>query len=123
MSILSGLFGKATAMSLDEVMEEFGDYLVDSEEFIIVAYEFIRDTIIFTNKRFIVVDVKGLSGKRKIIKSIKYDVVSSFTIETDSWLTASVKLSVWTDNEKLRYKLSSKTDCAKLSRELTTRLF
>lgn len=123
MSFFSGLFGKASAMSLDEAFKEFGDYLAGNEETIIIAYEFIRDIIIFTDKRLIVIDVKGLSGKRKIIRSIKYESITSFSIETDSLLTSSVKLTIRIDGESMRFKLSSNTDCAKLSKELTKRLF
>jgi len=122
MSVLGRLFGIASAMSVEETIVEFGNFLIDDET-IDVAYEFIRDTIIITSHRIIVIDVKGITGKRKIIKSIKFDAITAFSIETDSLLTASVKLKIWTNNEMLRFKLSSDTDCAKLLKDLTKHLF
>lgn len=56
--------------------------LILEDEEIIGVYKTIRDQLIFTNKRILTVDVKGVTGKRQEIFSLPYSKVQYFGIQT-----------------------------------------
>lgn len=56
--------------------------LILDDENIIGVYKTIRDQIIFTDKRIMTIDVKGITGKRQEIFSLPYSKVQYFGIQT-----------------------------------------
>ena len=55
--------------------------LIDGEE-IVDAYRTVRDQLVFTNKRMIAVDVKGITGKKQYFSSMPYKMVLYFNVQT-----------------------------------------
>ena len=49
---------------VDAVKGEVNGLLIGGEE-VVMAFQTVRDQLIFTNKRIIAVDVQGITGKRK----------------------------------------------------------
>ncbi|MGI6707076.1 MAG: PH domain-containing protein [Clostridia bacterium] len=68
-NLMSGLAGNLTQMDNKAVQEQYGRFLLDNEE-IFQAYVLIRDVIIFTNIRMIIIDKQGATGKKMSVKSI-----------------------------------------------------
>ena len=56
--------------------------LILDNETIIGVYKTIRDQIIFTDKRIMTVDVKGITGKKQEIFSLPYAKIQYFGIQT-----------------------------------------
>ena len=56
-------------MGAEELHRSPGDILAD-EEFIDKGFKMVRDLLVFTNKRLILVDKQGVSGKTMEIQSI-----------------------------------------------------
>ena len=52
-----------------------GEQIVDS-------YKTVRDQIVFTNKRMIHVDVKGITGKKQFFSVMPYKMIQYFTVQT-----------------------------------------
>lgn len=71
MGLFSGLFGNAGVADLQEVQQELGGLLADGEQ-LDVAFSLIRDQIVFTNRRLILVDKQGLTGSKVDYQSIPY---------------------------------------------------
>ena len=63
---------------LDETVSVF---YVNGEE-TIACYKAVRDYIVFTNKRMIVVNVQGLVGKKKEFSIFPYSKLQAFSVET-----------------------------------------
>ena len=63
MGIFSSLMGNAGVAEPDKLMSDYGSLLIDGE-LIEVGFTLIRDVFIFTNKRLILVDKQGLTGKK-----------------------------------------------------------
>lgn len=61
----NGSFVKLHKVSNDSIGENAKKLLLDGEN-VISVYQSIRDYVIFTDKRFISVNVQGLTGKNKI---------------------------------------------------------
>lgn len=56
-------------------------FYVNGEE-TVACYKAIRDYIVFTNKRMIVVDVQGLTGKKKDFSCFPYSKIQAFSVKT-----------------------------------------
>ncbi|MCT4674209.1 MAG: PH domain-containing protein [Prolixibacteraceae bacterium] len=99
MGLFSTLLGTADEMDQDDLLEEYQELMAHQEE-LVSGYSFIRDTIIFTNKRLIIVDKQGLTGKKKVMISVAYKAISRFCIETSGHLDFDGELRLWIGSEK-----------------------
>ena len=81
MGFFDGLMGNASEVSPAEAQKEFGSILAPGES-IEKAYRLIRDMFLFTNRRLILVDKQGLTGKKVEYHSIPYRAITHFSIET-----------------------------------------
>ena len=59
--------------------------LVPKEE-IIGVYKSVSDYVVFTNRRFISVNIQGVTGKRRDYTIMPYSKISVFSIETSGVL-------------------------------------
>lgn len=94
MGIFDGLMGNASEVNVAEVQREFAKVLAPSEQ-IEKAYKLIRDLFIFTNKRLILVDRQGLTGKKVDYHSIPYRNITHFSIETAGHFDLDAELKIW----------------------------
>ncbi|NLY78572.1 MAG: PH domain-containing protein, partial [Lysinibacillus sp.] len=71
MGLFDGLMGNASEVDVGKVSEELKEILIPSEK-VEHAYKVIRDMFVFTNKRLILVDKQGMTGKKVEYHSIPY---------------------------------------------------
>lgn len=69
----------------EDVRKEVVGLLVDGEE-VVMAFQTVRDQLIFTNKRIIAIDVQGITGKRKSFSTMPYSKIQYFSIQTAGFL-------------------------------------
>ena len=100
MSIFDGLLGNASENDTQETQQDLSRILA-SDERVEKAYAIIRDQIIFTNKRLILVDKQGLTGKKVEYLSVLYKSISRFAIETAGHLDLDAELKIWVSSEAL----------------------
>ena len=98
MGFLSNLLGNAGVATVDELNKEFGNLLTDNES-IEIGFKLFRDVFIFTNKRLILVDKQGLTGKKINYLSVVYKSISRFSIETAGNFDLDAELKVWISSE------------------------
>jgi len=94
MGLLNGLMGNASECKVEDVQKEYSHLLAGNES-IDKAYKLVRDMFIFTNRRLILVDVQGMTGKKIEYKSIPYSKITSFSIETAGHLDLDAELKIW----------------------------
>jgi Bacterial PH domain len=94
MGLLDGLMGNASEIDIATIEAEFKQILTPSER-TEKAYQLIRDTIVFTDKRLIYVDRQGLSGKKVEYQSIPYGKIVRFSVETAGSLDLDAELKIW----------------------------
>lgn len=68
-------------ISTDSVREEVNGLLIGGEQ-IEMAFQTVRDQLVFTNKRIISIDVQGLTGKRKTYSTMPYSKIQFFSVQT-----------------------------------------
>ncbi|CQR73805.1 hypothetical protein SOV_33050 [Sporomusa ovata DSM 2662] len=94
MGFLDGLMGNASEVRIEDIQSEYANILAPSES-IEKAYKLLRDMFIFTNKRLILVDKQGLTGKKLDYHSIPYKSITHFSIETAGHFDLDAELKIW----------------------------
>ena len=72
--------------------------MAPSEE-IQIGFRVIRDTFLFTDKRLIIVDVQGVTGRKKEYLSIPYDKITKYSIESSGRFDLDAELKIWIGSE------------------------
>lgn len=94
MGFIDGLLGNASEVNINEINHEY-DKIIGENEVIEKAYKLIRDMFIFTNKRLILVDKQGVTGKKCEYHSIPYKSISHFSIETAGNFELDAELKIY----------------------------
>jgi len=58
--MLQGLFGNASEVDAKELEKELAATLIEGEQ-VVKGFKIIRDMVIFTDKRFVLIDKQGMS--------------------------------------------------------------
>lgn len=122
MGLLSGIMGNAGVASSDELTEEYGNLLAGGEA-IEIGFKLVRDVFIFTDKRLILVNKQGLTGKKVEYLSVKYDKISRFSIETAGTFDLDAELKIWVSRSELptiQKKFNKKVNIYDLQKVLAT---
>lgn len=72
-------------IALESVRNEVTGLMIQGEN-PVMAFQTVRDQLVFTNKRIISIDVQGLTGKRKSFGSMPYAKIQYFSIQTPGFL-------------------------------------
>lgn len=94
MGLLGGIMGNASEVNINDVNKEYANILAENET-IEKSYKLIRDMFIFTNKRLILVDKQGMTGKKTEYHSIPYKSITHFSIETSGHFDLDAELKIW----------------------------
>ncbi|KEK23412.1 PH domain-containing protein [Bacillus gaemokensis] len=94
MSLFSGILGNASDTNTDSVERDLQKIMLDDEQ-VEHAYKLIRDLIVFTNRRMILVDKQGVTGKKTEYHSIPYKSITQFSIETAGHFDLDAELKIW----------------------------
>lgn len=93
MGVLSGLMGNATEADIKAVEKDL-QMIVIEEERVERAYKIIRDMLVFTNKRLILIDKQGMTGKKVEYHSVPYESISHFSVETAGHFDLDAELKI-----------------------------
>ena len=94
MGVLSALLGHASEADVEEVEQNLEKILADDEK-VERAFRLVRDLMIFTNRRFLLVDRQGVTGKKTSYQSIPYRAITMFVVETAGHLDLESELKIW----------------------------
>lgn len=94
MGLLDGLMGNVSEVDVKEVEKEL-EVIVASGERVEKAYKLIRDLIVFTNTRLILIDKQGVTGKKVEYHSIPYKSITHFSVETAGTFDLDAELKIW----------------------------
>ncbi|QKW07592.1 PH domain-containing protein [Streptomyces sp. NA04227] len=89
-----GLFGNAHTVDPSKAAQEYGRLLGQGEQ-IYGAYQLIRDIMLFTDRRLILVDKQGLTGKKVEYHSVPYRSIVHFSVETAGHFDLDAELKIW----------------------------
>ncbi len=95
MGLMNGILGNASKVNAVDANEEYA-LILGADEQVEHAYKLIRDAFIFTNRRLILVDKQGITGKKIEYLSIPYKSVVRFSVETAGHFDLEAELKIWT---------------------------
>lgn len=114
-TVSTGILGDANLFNLSEIAEndvrkEVYSFFVPDEK-VIQAFKTIRDQVIFTNRRILVVNVQGITGKKVSYFSYPYSKITSFGVETAGVLDIDSELKIsFVNGAVLQFDFKSHVD-------------
>lgn len=92
--MLQGLFGNASEVDTKQLQQDL-DAVLTPEEQVVRGFRIVRDLFIFTDKRLILVDKQGLTGKKVEYHSIPYRSISHFSVETAGTFDMDAEMKIY----------------------------
>lgn len=106
----NGTFIKLSPSNPADYAAELAQILVDDEQ-ILQTFKGMRDSVIFTDKRLISLNVQGLTGKKRDYTSLPYSKVQAFSVETAGTLDLDSELELWFSGlGKVKLEFKGKVD-------------
>ena len=108
-------FANLKSINQNDIRKEIYDLLVRDEQ-VVAAFKTIRDQVIFTTKRILVVNVQGLTGKKTSYFTYPFSKVQYFGVETAGvWDADSELVLVFSNGGTLSFDFTSSVDIRKIS--------
>ena len=92
--MLQGIFGNASEVDVRSIQADLSAILVQEEK-VTRAFKIIRDMFIFTDKRLILIDKQGLTGKKAEYHTIPYKSISHFSVETAGTFDMDAEMKIY----------------------------
>jgi len=90
----NGTFVKLSPSNPQDIMAELGPMLVADEQ-VFLTFKGIRDSVAFTNRRLISLNVQGITGKKRDYTSLPYSKIQAFSVETAGSFDLDAELELW----------------------------
>lgn len=94
MGLFDQLMGNSSEQNPEDVQAEFNEYLLD-DEIVEKSYILLRDLFVFTNKRILVIDKQGFSGKKIEFITIPYKNIRAFSVENAGTFDVEAELKLY----------------------------
>ncbi|UOQ75924.1 PH domain-containing protein [Hymenobacter sp. 5516J-16] len=94
MGLLDALLGNAAETDAQDIQLELSQLLAPGET-VRNAYAVVRDLLVFTSKRLILVDKQGVTGKKREYLSIPYRSIERFSMETTGHFDLDAEIKIW----------------------------
>lgn len=98
------------------------ELMVDGEQ-ILHAFASGRDTVIFTNKRIIAVNMQGITGSKKDFTSMPYSKIQAYSVETAGTFDRDAELTLWFSGlGVVKFEFTRGTNILAIARLISTRV-
>ena len=101
-----------TLISECPIPKDVMDLLIPGEE-AVAAYKTLRDSAVFTNKRLIVRDAQGITGKKVEIYSLPYSSINMWSTENAGTIDFNAEVELWTRAGHIKVNLKRDVDIRK----------
>lgn len=108
-------FFKLSETDPKAITQEIAPLLVAEEE-VLNTFKGVRDSVVFTNKRVIAINVQGMTGKKRDYTSLPYSKVQAFSVETAGTFDIDAELDLWFSGlGTVRFEFKDKVDIRALA--------
>ena len=108
-----------TFISPCDIPDDVSEILVEGEN-PVCAYKTIRDSAVFTNKRLIVRDAQGITGKKVEVCTLPYSSIVMYSTENAGRLDFDAEVEMWTKAGRITISLRKGVDIRALDKVLAT---
>ena len=92
-------------------------------ESIIGTFKTVRDGVVFTNKRIIVINVQGITGKKVDFTSLPYSKIQTYSVETAGVIDLDSELELWFSGlGRIKLEFIAKANIAEICRMISERV-
>ena len=87
-----------------------------------MAFQTVRDQLVFTNKRIISIDVQGLTGKKKSYATMPYSKIQYFSIHTPGFaelIPDSELFLMFSNSFTAKFEFKGNVDIGKIGRMIS----
>lgn len=121
MGFLSGVLGLSSEADVEKVESQLRRILVPDEQ-VELAYQLVRDLTVLTDRRVILVDRQGLTGRKTEYVSIPYRSIVKFSVETAGHFDLDADVTLWLSGhtEPVVLELRRSGDSAHLVRVISS---
>jgi hypothetical protein len=92
--MLNALFGNASELDNAALEKELDSVLADSER-VMRAFRIMRDLFVFTDKRLLLIDKQGVTGRKAEYHSIPYKSITHFMVETAGTFDDDAEMKIY----------------------------
>ena len=100
------------------IPNDLGPILVPGER-PYIAYKTFRDSAIFTDRRLIVRDSQGITGKKVELYSLPYSRIDMWSSENAGHLDLNAEMELWTRAGHVKIKLGRGVDIRRLDTRIS----
>ncbi len=100
MGLFTGNAKNSDSAESRKLHTEYGQLISDGE-IIEVGFTVLRDVFLFTNKRLIIVEVQGISGKQIEYLSIPYSKIMKFSVQSGGSFDLNAELKIWVGSDTI----------------------
>lgn len=116
-------FFKLSKTDSEGIVKKVQPLLVNGEQ-IIGEYKSIRDFVVFTDRRIIVVDTQGLIGKKKEFSILPYSKIQAFSIETSDLIDLDAELELYYSSlGTVRFEFMGHNDIMQIGKMISEHIF
>lgn len=111
MGLLDSLLGHGSEVATDDVNRQLAGVLAPGEE-VRVGFKVFRDLMIFTDRRMILIDRQGVTGRKVEYLTVPYRAITAFSVENAGTFDLDSELKIWTSgrSEPIQRTLKKGTD-------------
>lgn len=85
--------------------------LLVPDEHVMHYFKAVRDSVVFTDKRIIAINVQGITGKKRDYSSLPFSRVQAFSVETAGSFDLDAELELWFSGlGKVRFEFKGEVD-------------
>jgi hypothetical protein len=94
--------------------------LIVPGENILGSYKAVRDGVVFTTKRIIIINVQGMTGKKTDFTSIPYSKFNAYSIESSGVFDMDAELNIYISGMgMLTFEFRGRCDIKEISRHIS----
>ena len=101
--MFQGILGNSKEVDSQELQKEIGPILLEGEQ-LVRAFKIIRDYFVFTNRRLILIDKQGITGRKAEYHSIPYKSISHFSIETAGTFDLDAEMKIYVSGNPVPFQ-------------------
>ena len=99
--------------------EKAGALLVEGET-VVDAYKSVRDGVVFTDRRIIAVNIKGITGSKRDFTSMPYKSVVAYSVETSGTFDLDSELEIYFSSlGRVKFEFTGRTKITEISRYIS----
>ncbi len=113
----NGSLFKLSPVEPATLLPRISPLLVEGEQ-LVAAFKALRDSVVFTNKRVIAINVQGITGKKVDFTSLPYSKIQAYSVETAGTFDLDCELDLFFSGDigQVRFELKGNCDILALSR-------